>query len=175
MTAKIAQLFVNNEIAGSSLVLRPHDRIQAYFLIPSDQSLSEAFQTVRLSHDYQSSGCYSITKQFLNESGSFTFVSLRELRLDGCCLTDQDVFFLLLPLLNPLPSLHTFSIQDNQLTDIAARCIALWLMKGNAPSLRDLRIGQNYWQGDGLMKLLFAAKSHCAIDSLVRVSLGSDV
>ena len=69
----------------------------------------------------------------------------------------------------PLPP---FSIQNNLLTDVAARIIAFWLAKGNAPALKELRIGQNFWQGEGLMKLLFAAKTYCRVETLVEKGEG---
>ena len=172
MNTTIVQLFINNETPGVSLHLHPNDRIQAYFSIDAEQSLSDAFQSVRLSHNYQSSGCYAITKQLLNDSGSFTFTTLREFHLDGCSLTDQDVYFLFLPFLTPFPQLAAFSIQNNLLTDVAARIIAFWLAKGNAPALKELRIGQNFWQGEGLIKLLFAAKTYCRVETLVEKGEG---
>ena len=81
-------------------------------------------------------------------------------------LVDGDMYHFLLPLQIPLSSLTELDLSDNQLTDMAATLLALWILKGKCPQLRAIRIGGNCWHDRGLSHLFFALKDQLRIDSI---------
>lgn len=160
---EILRILVNEKQRDSFDGLTNGDVIDLFCCISPESSIVEAYQEIMKSYDYRTAGIYHVIES-VAQSPSYS--SVQSICLAHCGLVDGDVFHFLLPLQIPLNSLTKLELNDNQLTDIAATMLAIWVMRGNCPQLREIRLGGNCWHGKGLSKFFFSLRDQVRIELL---------
>ena len=161
---EVLRMLKNNQIlCDQSIHLESGDTIDLFCTLSSDCSIVEAYQEIMKTYQYRTAGMYHILESIAQTP---TFSTVTHIKLSQCGLVDGDMYHFLLPLQIPLSSLTELDLSDNQLTDMAATLLALWILKGKCPQLRAIRIGGNCWHDRGLSHLFFALKDQLRIDSI---------
>ena len=150
-------------ICDQSIHLESGDKIDVFCSLSADCSVVEAYQEIMKAYQYRTAGMYHILESIAQTP---TYASITHIKLSQCGLVDGDIYHFLLPLQIPLSSLTELELNDNQLTDMAATLMALWVLRGNCPQLRGVRLGGNCWHDRGLSHLFFALKDQLRIDSI---------
>lgn len=150
-------------ICDQSIHLESGDSIDLHCSLSPDCSVVEAYQEIMKTYQYRTAGMYHILESIAQTP---TYATICQIKLAQCGLVDGDIYHFLLPLQIPLSSLTELDLCDNQLTDMAATLLALWILKGKCPQLREIRLGGNCWHDRGLSRLFFAMKDQLRIDSI---------
>ena len=161
---EVLRILKNNQIiCDQSIQLESGDQIDMYCSLSSDSYIVEAYQEIMKTYQYRTAGMYHILESIAQTP---TYSTVTHIKLSQCGLVDGDIYHFLLPLQIPLNSLTKLDLSDNQLTDMAGTLLALWILKGNCPQLREIRLGGNCWHDRGLSHLFFALKDQLRIDSI---------
>ena len=161
---EVLRMLKNNQILCDQFIhLESGDTIDLFCSLSPDCSIVEAYQEIMKAYQYRTAGMYHILESVAQTPAFFT---VTHIKLSQCGLVDGDIYHFLLPLQIPLTSLTKLDLSDNQLTDMAATLLALWILKGKCPQLREIRIGGNCWHDRGLSHLFFALKDQLGIDSI---------